>query len=201
MKIIPLINEFTNTFNEIFKNALNPFNLESKIRNVGDEFTLKLYPEQEKYMKEHMNYIINNLEEIKNQNDKDYKVHCSMEGHVNQAFTRYITSSPYGFSEQGLENKLKLLVYKANKYELTIEDYYNLKYGTNSYNEININIRKICNIKYDQNLSSNHSLDYKINTSIPIFDNPSDNNKLSELLSFRGIKYLTKRIDIDYLLF
>lgn len=201
MKIIPLINEFTNTFNEIFKNALNPFNLESKIRNVGDEFTLKLYPEQEKYMKEHMNYIINNLEEIKNQNDKDYKVHCSMEGHVNQAFARYITSSPYGFSEQGLENKLKLLVYKANKYELTIEDYYNLKYGTNSYNEININIRKICNIKYDQNLSSNHSLDYKINTSIPIFDNPSDNNKLSELLSFRGIKYLTKRIDIDYLLF
>ena len=190
MKIIPLINEFTNTFNEIFKNDLNPFNLESKIRNVGDEFTLKLYPEQEKYMKEHINYIINNLEEIKNQNDKDYKVHCSMEGHVNQAFARYITSSPYGFSEQGLENKLKLLFYKANKYELTIEDYYNLKYGTNSYNEININIRKICNIKYDQNLSSNHSLDYKINTSIPIFDNPSDNNKLSELLSFRGIKYI-----------
>lgn len=190
MKIIPLINEFTNTFNEIFKNDLNPFNLESKIRNVGDEFTLKLYPEQEKYMKEHMNYIINNLEEIKNQNDKDYKVHCSMEGHVNQAFARYITSSPYRFSEQGLENKLKLLVYKANKYELTIEDYYNLKYGTNSYNEININIRKICNIKYDQNLSSNHSLDYKINTSIPIFDNPSDNNKLSELLSFREIKYI-----------
>lgn len=65
MKIIPLINEFTNTFNEIFKNALNPFNLESKIRNVGDEFTLKLYPEQEKYMKEHMNYIINNLEKLK----------------------------------------------------------------------------------------------------------------------------------------
>ena len=28
-----------------------------------------------------------------------------MEGHVNHAFARYITSSPYGFSEQGLENK------------------------------------------------------------------------------------------------
>lgn len=43
MKIIPLINEFTNSFNETFKNNLNPLNLESKIRNVGDLFTLKLY--------------------------------------------------------------------------------------------------------------------------------------------------------------
>ncbi|HIT10323.1 MAG TPA: hypothetical protein IAC24_01830 [Candidatus Onthousia faecigallinarum] len=88
--------------------------------------------------------------------DNNYKVHCSMEGHVNQAFARYITSSPYGFSEQGLENKLKLLVYHANKHELTIEDYYNLKYGTNNYEVINIKVRKLCNIKYDQKLTSNH---------------------------------------------
>ena len=43
MKIIPLIDEFINTFNKNFKENLNPLNLESKIRNVGDEFTLKLY--------------------------------------------------------------------------------------------------------------------------------------------------------------
>ena len=43
MEIIPLINEITNTFNENFSKNLNPLNLESKIRNVGDEFTLKLY--------------------------------------------------------------------------------------------------------------------------------------------------------------
>ena len=36
MKIIPLINE-------TFSKNLNPLNLENKIRNVGDEFTLKLY--------------------------------------------------------------------------------------------------------------------------------------------------------------
>ena len=144
---------------------------------------IKLYPEQEKHMKEHMNYIINNLEGIKNQNDKDYKIHCSMEGHVNQGFARYITSSPYGFSEQGLENKLKLLVYHANKVDLTIEDYYNLKYGNNNYEEINIKIKKLCNIKYDQRLSSNHSLEYKINTSLPILDSPSENNRLKELTS------------------
>ena len=43
MEIIPLINEITNTFNETFSKNLNPLYLESKIRNVGDEFTLKLY--------------------------------------------------------------------------------------------------------------------------------------------------------------
>ena len=43
MEIIPLINEITNTFNETFSKNLNSLNLESKIRNVGDEFTLKLY--------------------------------------------------------------------------------------------------------------------------------------------------------------
>lgn len=63
-----------------------------------------------------------------------------MEGYVNQALARHITSSPYSFSEQGLENKLKLLVYHANKINLTIEDYYNLKYRNNNYEEININI-------------------------------------------------------------
>lgn len=43
MKIIPLIDEITNDFNETFKNNLNPLNLESKIRDIGDLFTLRLY--------------------------------------------------------------------------------------------------------------------------------------------------------------
>lgn len=42
MKIMSLINEITNTFNEKFKNNLTPFNLESKIRDVGDLFTIRL---------------------------------------------------------------------------------------------------------------------------------------------------------------
>src|SRR5574344_1797733 len=141
-------------------------------------------------MKEHMNYILNNLDGIKNQNDEDYKVSCSMEGHVNQAFARYITSSPYGFSEQGLENKLKLLVYHANKVDLTIEDYYNFKYGNNNYEEIHIKTNKLSNIKYDQRLSSNHSLEYKINNSLPILDSPSENNRLKELTSIRQEIYV-----------
>ena len=182
----------------IFKNNIELINIaDDYIRNdlINDfeslvNYQIEQFPNQQKYMKEHMNYIINNLEGIKNQKDVDYKVHCSMEGHVNQAFARYITSSPYGFSLQGLENKLKLLVYRANKIELTIEDYYNLKYGNNDYEEINIKIKKLCNIKYDKKILSNNSTKYDINTSTPIFDNPKNNNKISELLSFRGIKYI-----------
>ena len=184
--------------NYIFKNEIDLRNIaDDYIRNdLIDNFKelvnyqIEKYLEQEKYMKEHMNYIMNNIQGIKNQKDPLYQCHCSMEGHVNQGFARYITSSPYGFSPQGLENKLKLLVYHANKHELTIEDYYNLKYGTNSYDQININIKKLTNIKYDQKLTSNHSLEYKINTNLPILDSPSENNKLKELTSIRQEIYV-----------
>lgn len=182
----------------IFKNNIELRNIaDDYIRNdLIDDFKtlvdlqIENYPEQEKYMKEHMNSIINNLEGIKNQNDELYKCHCSMEGHINQGFARYITSSPYGFSKQGLENKLKLLVYHANKHDLTIEDYYNLKYGNNLYQDINIKINKLTHIKYDQKLTSNHSLEYKINTKLPIFDSPEENNKLRELTSIRQEIYI-----------
>ena len=192
-------------FRYIKKHLKFIFKDDIKLRNIADDYIrndllddfktlvkyqIEKYPEQKKYMIIHQNYILNNLEGIKNQKDKDYKVHCSMEGHVNQAFARYITSSPYGFSEQGLENKLKLLVYHANKHELTIEDYYNLKYGNNNYKEININIKKLCNIKYDQKLTSNHSLEYKINTNLPTLDNASENNRLKELTAIRQEIYI-----------
>lgn len=204
------IKNYTNCFpNAIF--ILDPFHYKKKhlkylfkkeiqLANIADDYIrnnmiddfkklvkiqIDKYPEQEKYMKEHMNYIINNLDGIKNQNHPLYKCPCSMEGHVNQGFARYITSSPYGFSEKGLENKLKLLIYHANKHDLTIEDYYNLKYGTDSYKEINIKINKITNIKYDQKLTSNHSKEYTINTKLPILDSPADNNRLKELVAIR----------------
>lgn len=206
----PGIKNYTNCFPNA-KFVLDPFHYIKKhlkyifkddidLRNLADEYIrndmvddfkelvkcqINLYPEQEKYMKEHRDYIINNIEGIKNQKDEDYKVHCSMEGHVNQAFARYITSSPYGFSKQGLENKLKLLVYHANKVNLTIEDYYNLKYGTNSYKDINIKIKKLCNIKYNQKLTSNQTSEYKINTSLPTFYSDEDNNKIKTITSFR----------------
>lgn len=86
-----------------------------------------------------------------------------MEGHVNHGFARYITSSPFGFSLNGLNNKLKLLVYKANKVDLTIEDDMNLKYDKDSYIEINKNINKLLNVKIDKSLLSKKDIETNIN--------------------------------------
>lgn len=147
---------------------------------------IEKYPKQEKKMKEHMNYILNNLDGIKNQSHPLYKCPCSMEGHVSNQYARYITSSPYGFSKKGLNNKLKLLVYKANNIDLSIEDYYTLKYGNDYYKSIIDNINYITNIKYDQSLSHNYSLDYNISVSIPKFDSNSLNSNLNNLLSFNN---------------
>ena len=184
--------------NVIFKDNIDLRNIaDSYIRNdlISDfkflvQSQIEKYPNDKNNMTYHMNYIINNLDGIKNQHDKDYKVHCSMEGHVNQAFARYITSSPYGFSKKGLENKLKLLVYRANNVDLTIEDFYNLKFGTNSYEDINIKINKLTNIKYNQKLSTNLPKEYKISTSSPIFYSPEDNNRFEELTSIRKEIYI-----------
>ena len=130
-------------FHYIRKHLNYIFKYDNDLKNIADDYIrndkiddfkklvdiqISKYTTQEKYVKKHMNYIIKNVEGIKNQKDENFKVHCSMESHVNQAFARYITSSPYGFFIDGLENKLKLLVYLANKIDLTIEDYYNLKY-------------------------------------------------------------------------
>ena len=43
MKIIPLIDKFIINFAMFFKKSLTPLNIESNIRDVGDNFTIKLY--------------------------------------------------------------------------------------------------------------------------------------------------------------
>ncbi len=58
MKIISLINNFTNNFNETFKQNLNPLNLERKIRDIGDRFTLNLY-------EQFLNYLDNKFKNSK----------------------------------------------------------------------------------------------------------------------------------------
>ena len=51
-------------------------------------------------------------------------------------------------------------------------------------------VKKICKKTYDQKLTSNYSLEYKINTSLPILDYPSENNRLKELTSIRQEIYV-----------
>lgn len=43
MNIVPLMNEIINNFNKNFQNNLNPLNLERKIIDIGNTFTIKLY--------------------------------------------------------------------------------------------------------------------------------------------------------------
>ena len=155
------------------------------------DLQIEKYPVQKKYMNTKRNYITNNLEGIKNQLNELYKCPCSMEGHVNCAYARYITSSPYGFSMDGLENKLQLLTIKANKHEITFDEFLKFKYEPNEYGQIISNINKI------QNLSRIHISEqetkklYDINVSIPIFDENDINNFFRELTAQRNtIKYI-----------
>ena len=71
--------------------------------------------------------------------------------------------------------------------ELKIEDYLNLKYGINNYEEINKNISILTNIKYDQKLTSNYSTGYSINVQLPKFDSPEENNYLSYIQNYSNI--------------
>lgn len=156
-------------------------------KDMTDEFNLlvdnqmKLYKKSEKYIIRKAKHLIKNIEGIKNQKHKLYICPCSMEGQVSNKYARYITTSPFGFSLNGLNNKLKLLVYKANNIDLTIEDYYNLNNEKSEYSEIVNKINELVNIKYDQKLSTNLPAKYIISTSMPKLDNPVAINRLKEL--------------------
>ncbi len=148
------------------------------------QYQIKLFPEQKETMITTQNYILSNLEGIKNQKHPMYTCPCSMESHVSNRYARYITSVPYAFSLQGLENKLKLLVLNADNYSLTFEEFLNLKYGENHYKTINENIEKLVDIKFDSLLTKNikASTSVDINVPLPTFDNPSTQDYLNRLI-------------------
>ena len=163
--------------------------------NINDFKTLikaqiNLYPSSKKYMLDRQKLLLNNLDGIKNQHHELYNCPCSMEGHVSNKYARYITSSPYAFSLEGLQNKLQLLVLRANKVNLTFEDYLYLKYSDNEHDEINDKIKKFkTNFKLTINQYENKNNGLGI--SLPILDYYKDNNYIKELLSPRHrIRYI-----------
>ena len=182
--------------NYIFKNNATLLNIADEyLRNdMIDEFKIlvnsqiNLYPDQKEKMLEKQNYILNNLEGIKNQNHPMYQCPCSMEGHVSNKYARYITSSPYAFSLDGLENKLQLLVLRANNHNLTFEDFINLKYGENQFNKILDNIKQITNIKYRiKVINTNNKELININVPLPKFYDNSTQDYFYNLISQRMI--------------
>lgn len=182
-----------------YKKALKYIFKDKKVLKIADEYIrndkiedfktlvnieIEKRPYQKDELEGKMNYIINNIEGIKNQKHKFYICPCSMEGHVSNKYARFITTSPYAFSLRGLENKLKLLVMHADNHTLTFNEYLDMKYGTNEYQDI---LEKIYEITHIKNVNTKDFVKcYEpISTSLPRFEDISTNDYLSNLIANR----------------
>ena len=67
-------------------------------------------------------YILNNLELIKNQKHDYYQCHCAMEGQVSHILANRLTSRPRGFSEPALQNLTQMLIHKSNNNYITVDN-------------------------------------------------------------------------------
>jgi hypothetical protein len=68
-----------------------------------------------------VDYILSNLQEIKNQKHEYYKTPCSMEGHVSHVLANRLTSRPKGFCEVVLKNLTQMIIHKKNGKDITTE--------------------------------------------------------------------------------
>ena len=96
------------------------------------------YPMQEDYMIKKMNYLIDNVEGIINQQHPAYLCPASMEGVISHKYAKFITSRPFAFSKEGLENKIQLLTLQANQADFNTEQYARFKYEDNYYKHSHI---------------------------------------------------------------
>ena len=142
-------------------------------------------PDRSDYIKQKQTSILNNIEGIINQQHPEYKCPCAMEGHVSNRYARYITSSPFAFSLDGLENKLLLLVLNANKHNLSFDEFITMKYGDNEYHEILTHINSLTNIKFRQTLFDTKKNIKLANISVPLpsFDLNETNDYFNTLVS------------------
>ena len=143
-------------------------------------------PHQKDFIKQKEKSILNNIDGIINQRHEEYKCPCAMEGHVSNRYARYITSSPYAFSPNGLENKIKLLVLNADKHELTFEEFLTMKYGNNEYQEIIKHFENITSIKYKIKIKDDALLQNELavhDIPIPKFDTKELTDRYNTLMS------------------
>jgi len=149
---------------------------------------IEKHPSQEKYMLEKQKYLLNNIEGIKNQKHKEYLCPCSMEGHISHKFASYITSRPFGFSEDGLENKIQLLIMKANGMKINQITYLKLKHEENYYKKIKLQKFK-SKYKHMKNISNSNIEHLSLSYQIPILIGKNSGTKTL-------IESLTKDRDI-----
>ena len=89
MNIIPIFYDFTNIFNEKMSTNINPLNLEQKIIETGDDFTLKLYEDYLSFLDRCFKYSGDRLEKyiVK---ETTLKTLTSSIGNITFTSTRYI---------------------------------------------------------------------------------------------------------------
>ena len=89
MNIIPIFYDFTNIFNEKMSTNINPLNLEQKIIETGDDFTLKLYEDYLSFLDRCFKYSSDRLEKyiVK---ETTLKTLTSSIGNITFTSTRYI---------------------------------------------------------------------------------------------------------------
>lgn len=154
---------------------------DSYLRNkMIDEFKLLVnvqienYPEQKKDMIKVQNFLIDNIDDIINQKHPLYKCPCSTEGHISNKYAKFITSRPYSYSEDGLENIVQLVTMKANKIKLTEEIYFNFKMGISTYKQLNLEtyINKFRNQSNKLiNLNNKNNIEYHVDNNFSLKDN------------------------------
>ena len=89
MNIIPIFYDFTNIFNKKMSANINPLNLEQKIIETGDDFTLKLYEDYLSFLDRCFKYSSDRLEKyiVK---ENTLKTLTSSIGNITFTYTRYI---------------------------------------------------------------------------------------------------------------
>ena len=90
MNIIQLITNFTNSFNENFGTNITPFNLEEKIKNIGDKFTKQLYEEYLSQLDETFKWSEERLQKYYIKETKKDRNLVSTIGEISFQSTRYV---------------------------------------------------------------------------------------------------------------
>ena len=115
MNIIPIFYDFTNIFNEKMSTNINPLNLEQKIIETGDDFTLKLYEDYLFFLDRCFKYSSDRLDKyiVK---ETTLKTLTSSIGNITFTSTRYIdreTNKSYYPIRDILNLKARIMLIKG----------------------------------------------------------------------------------------
>ena len=87
--------------------------------NILVDIAIEDNPERKKYIKDKARYLTTHIEQIINQNHKEYKTACSMEGHISHVLARRLASRPKAFCDDTVEGYVQACIAQANSLNIT----------------------------------------------------------------------------------